>query len=71
MWAATVAALTLHSCSKLESGVLNEIEFPAHEPRLAVTMFVAPGDTVLYATVFQSAGIQEWATAVCPFGMQL
>ena len=56
--AATVAALTLQSCSKLESGVLNEIEFPAHEPRLAVTMFVAPGDTVLYATVFQSAGTQ-------------
>ena len=39
------ATLTLHSCSKLENGVVNEIEFPAHDPRLAVTMFVSPGDT--------------------------
>ena len=53
------AAFTLHSCSKLENGVVNEIEFPAHDPRLAVTMFVSPGDTVLFATVYQSAGIQE------------
>jgi hypothetical protein len=53
------AALTLHSCAKLENGVVNEIEFPAHDPRLAVTMFVSPGDTVLFATVYQSAGIQE------------
>ena len=53
------ATLTLHSCSKLENGVVNEIEFPAHDPRLAVTMFVSPGDTVLFATVYQSAGIQE------------
>ena len=56
--AAIVASLTLNSCSKLESGVVNEIEFPSHEPRLAVTMFVAPGDTVLFATVYQSAGTQ-------------
>ena len=53
------ATLTLHSCSKLENGVVNEIEFPAHDPRLAVTMFVSPGDTVLFATVYQSAGILE------------
>lgn len=53
------AALTLDSCAKLENGVVNEIEFPAHDPRLAVTMFVSPGDTVLFATVYQSAGIQE------------
>ena len=53
------ASLALHSCSKLENGVVNEIEFPAHDPRLAVTMFVSPGDTVLFATVYQSAGIQE------------
>ena len=53
------ATLTLHSCSKLENGVVNEIEFPAHDPRLAVTMFVSPGDTVLFASVYQSAGIQE------------
>lgn len=56
---ALAAALTLHSCSKLETGVVNEIEFPAHDPRLAVTMFVSPGDTVLFATVYQSAGIEE------------
>jgi len=49
----------LHSCSKLENGVVNEIEFPAHDPRLAVTMFVSPGDTLLFATVYQSAGIEE------------
>ena len=53
------ATLTLHSCSKLENGVVNEIEFPAHDPLLAVTMFVSPGDTVLFATVYQSAGILE------------
>jgi hypothetical protein len=53
------AAFTLQSCSKLENGVVNEIEFPARDPRLAVTMFVSPGDTVLFATVYQSAGIQE------------
>ena len=53
------ATLTLHSCSKLENGVVNEIEFPAHDPRLAVTMFVSPGDTVLFATVYQSAGVTD------------
>ena len=52
------ATLTVQSCSKLENGVVNEIEFPAHDPRLAVTMFVSPGDTVLFATVYQSAGSQ-------------
>lgn len=45
------------SCQKLESGVVREIEFPEHDPRLAVTMFVSPGDTVLYASVYQSAGV--------------
>ena len=58
------ATLTFHSCAKLENGVVNEIEFPAHDPRLAVTMFVSPGDTVLFATVYQSAGIQESSGSV-------
>ena len=49
--------LTCMSCQKLESGVVREIEFPEHDPRLAVTMFVSPGDTVLYASVYQSAGV--------------
>ena len=62
--AVLVAALTLHSCSKFETGVVNKIEFPPHEPRLAVTMFVAPGDTVLFATVYQSAGILETGGSV-------
>ena len=57
--AAAAAALTLSSCEKLQEGVVNVIEFPEHEPRLAVTMFVAPGDTVLYATVYQSAGVTD------------
>ena len=39
--------------------MVNEIEFPAHDPRLAVTMFVSPGDTVLFATVYQSAGSES------------
>ena len=45
------------SCQKLESGVVREIEFPEHDPRLAVTMFVSPGDSALYASVYQSAGV--------------
>ena len=55
--AATLALLS--SCEKLQNGVVNEIEFPEHEPRLAVNMFVSPGDTVVYATVYQSAGVTD------------
>ncbi|MDA1242728.1 MAG: DUF4249 family protein [Bacteroidetes bacterium] len=54
-------ALVLPSCEKLQEGVVNVIEFPEHEPRLAVTMFVSPGDTVVYATVYQSAGVTDTA----------
>jgi|GEM_PF-539398 len=61
--AATVA-LTLSSCEKLQEGVVNVIEFPEHEPRLAVTMFVSPGDTAIYATVYQSAGVTDTAGSV-------
>jgi len=57
--AATLALLP--SCEKLQNGVVNEIEFPEHEPRLAVNMFVSPGDSVVYATVYQSAGITDTA----------
>ena len=57
----TPVIVLLSSCEKLADGVVNEIEFPEHEPRLAVTMFVTPGDTVLLATVYQSAGIMDLA----------
>ena len=56
---AVVLAVTFSSCEKLQNGVVNVVEFPEHEPRLAVTMFVSPGDTVLYATVYQSAGVTD------------
>ena len=49
----------LPSCEKLQNGVVNEIEFPEHQPRLAVNMFVSPGDSVVYATVYQSAGVTD------------
>ena len=55
--AATLSLLP--SCEKLQNGVVNEIEFPEHEPRLAVNMFVSPGDSVVYATVYQSAGVTD------------
>lgn len=55
--AATFALLP--SCEKLQNGVVNEIEFPEHAPRLAVNMFVSPGDSVVYATVYQSAGVTD------------
>ena len=62
-WSAFVALAVslgmLSSCEKLQNGVVSEIEFPEHEPRLAVNMFVSPGDSVLYATVYQSAGITD------------
>ena len=58
--AAVAATLSLlPSCEKLQNGVVNEIEFPEHEPRLAVNMFVSPGDSVVYATVYQSAGVTD------------
>ena len=57
--AATLALLP--SCEKLQNGVVNEIEFPEHEPRLAVNMFVSAGDSVVYATVYQSAGVTDTA----------
>ena len=57
--AVAVTLALLPSCEKLQNGVINEIEFPEHEPRLAVNMFVSPGDTVVYATVYQSAGITD------------
>ena len=58
------AATILTSCEKLQNGVVREIEFPEHTPRLAVNMFVTPGDTVIYATVYQSAGILDTAGSV-------
>ena len=60
-WAAAAFALTLTSCDKLVNGVVNEVEFPEHEPRLAFTMFLAPGDTVVEATIYRSAGILDSA----------
>ena len=60
-WAAAACALTLTSCDKLVNGVVNEVEFPEHEPRLAFTMFLAPGDTVVEATIYRSAGILDSA----------
>ena len=57
--AVAVTLALLPSCDKLQNGVVNEIEFPEHEPRLAVNMFVSPGDTVVYATVYQSAGMTD------------
>ncbi len=61
---AAAVAVTLPSCEKLQEGVVNVIEFPEHEPRLAVTMFVSPGDTVVYATVYQSAGVTDTSGSV-------
>ena len=69
-WAVAACALMLTSCDKLVNGVVNEVEFPEHEPRLAFTMFLAPGDTVVEATIYRSAGILDssgsqalrWAT---------
>ena len=69
-WVAAACVLTFVSCDKLVDGVVNEIEFPEHEPRLAFTMFLAPGDTVVEATIYRSAGILDsvgsealrWAT---------
>jgi hypothetical protein len=58
---AAAVAVILPSCEKLQEGVVNVIEFPEHEPRLAVTMFVSPGDTAVYATVYQSAGVTDTA----------
>ena len=60
-WAVTACALTLTSCDKLVNGVVNEVEFPEHEPRLAFTIFLAPGDTVVEATIYRSAGILDSA----------
>ena len=60
-WAVAACALTLTSCDKLVNGVVNEVEFPEHEPRLAFTMFLAPGDTVVEATIYSSAGILDSA----------
>ncbi len=60
-WAVAAFALTLTSCDKLVNGVVNEVEFPEHEPRLAFTMFLAPGDTVVEATIYRSAGILDSA----------
>ena len=59
--ASVACALTLTSCDKLVNGVVNEVEFPEHEPRLAFTMFLAPGDTVVEATIYRSAGILDSA----------
>lgn len=63
-WAVAACALTMTSCDKLVNGVVNEIEFPEHEPRLAFTMFLAPGDTVVEATIYRSAGILDSSGSV-------
>lgn len=57
-------AVAAIGCQKLREGVVREIAFPAHEPRLAITAKVAEGDSVVWAVVYQSAGVLDSAGSV-------
>ena len=54
-------ALSALSCGKLREGVVREIEFPEHEPSLAVTAILTEGAPELPISVFRSAGILDSA----------
>lgn len=54
--------LTLASgCDKLSRGVVREIEFPDHDPELAVTFLARPQADSLYARTHASSGILDSA----------
>ena len=56
-----IAAVAAVGCGKLREGVVREIEFPEHEPSLAVTAILTEGAPELPISVFRSAGILDSA----------
>lgn len=56
-----IAASVATGCGKLREGVVREIDFPEHEPGLAVTAILTEGAPALPISVFRSAGILDSA----------
>lgn len=57
-------AVAAIGCQKLREGVVREFAFPEHEPRLAITAKITEGDSVVWAVVYQSAGVLDSAGSV-------
>lgn len=55
----TAMGLIFSGCGRLSEGVIQEIEFPTHEPRLAVTMLCNWDSDTLVARAQSSAGILD------------
>lgn len=58
---ALFAAISFVSCERFAEGVVHEIAFPEHSPRLAVTVISGDSDTNLLAQVTSSASVLDSA----------
>lgn len=56
-----IAVAAASGCGELREGVIREIEFPEHEPSLAVTAILTEGAPELPISAFRSAGILDSA----------
>lgn len=56
-----IAVTAAAGCGKLREGVVREIEFPEHDPSLAVSVILTEGAPELPISAFRSAGILDSA----------
>ena len=54
-----ILLLTISSCSKFSEGVVHEVAFPEHTPRLATTLIVNDEDKKLVALISSSASVLD------------
>ena len=55
---------SLFACSKQREGIVRNIPFPGHDPKLAVTAILTESDSIVYASAYQSAGVLDSAGSV-------
>ena len=58
---ALIAAISFVSCDRFADGVVHEIEFPEHSPRLAVTVIAGDTDNQIVAQVTSTASVLDAA----------
>jgi len=58
---ALIAAISFVSCDRFADGVVHEVAFPEHTPRLAVTVIAGDSDSQLVAQVTSTASVLDSA----------
>lgn len=65
---ALLAAISFVSCDRFAEGVVHEVAFPEHTPRLAVTLIAGDSDNQLVAQVTSTASVLDSAGPQPVFG---